>query len=533
MLLELRVRNLGVIADLELSLGPGMTAVTGETGAGKTLVVDAIELLVGGRAEPSMVRTGEDEATVEGRFVVDDAETVVRRVVSAQGRSRAYIDGAMATVTELAALGASLVDLHGQHAHQSLLSTAAQRDALDVFGAIDLAPLRDAHAAVAQVRARLEELGGDPHEQAREADLLAFQVDEITRADLRDENEEGSLEESEDRLANATALREAAAVAYGHLRDDDGASDRARAALGALGQHAALAAARERLTGLVAELDDAADEMRALGEEVEDDPEALADVRARRQLLIELRRKYGDTLAEVMRFGEDAAARLADLQGRDAEVAALMAQLDAVAKARRKAAKPAGAAIEGHLQGLALPRATLSISVEGEPPGDDVAFVFAANPGEQALPLRKVASGGELARVMLALRLVLTSGPPTMVFDEVDAGIGGEAAVAVGQALAALGAERQVLVVTHLPQVAAFADAQVQVVKQDAGDRVIAAATRLDDNDRVVELSRMLAGDADSAAARKHAKELLASARKSQGGAQRSRIDTGLGGRAG
>jgi DNA repair protein RecN (Recombination protein N) len=503
--------------------------VTGETGAGKTLVVDAIELLVGGRAEPSMVRTGEDEAIVEGRFVVDDAETVVRRVVSAHGRSRAYIDGAMATVTELAALGASLVDLHGQHAHQSLLSTGAQRDALDAFGAIDLTPLRDAHAAVAQVRARLEELGGDPHERARQVDLLAFQVDEITRAALNDENEEASLEESEDRLANATALREAAALAYGHLRDEDGASDRARAALGALGQRAAFGAARERLTGLVAELDDAADEIRALGEEVEDDPEALAGVRARRQLLVELRRKYGDTLAEVMRFGEEAATRLAELQGRDAEVAALLAQFDAataaeraaaeaVAKARRKAAKPAGAAIEGHLQGLALPRATLSIGVEGEPPGDDVAFVFAANPGEQALPLRKVASGGELARVMLALRLVLTSGPPTMVFDEVDAGIGGEAAVAVGQALAALGAERQVLVVTHLPQVAAFADAQVQVVKQDAGDRVIAAATRLDDNDRVVELSRMLAGDADSAAARKHAKELLASARKRRAG---------------
>jgi DNA repair protein RecN (Recombination protein N) len=269
--------------------------------------------------------------------------------------------------------------------------------------------------------------------------------------------------------------------------------------------------------------------MRSTGEGVEDDPEALAQVRARRQLLIELRRKYGDTLAEVMRFGDDAAARLAELQGRDAEVAALLEQLDAaakdeqraaevVAKARRKAAAPAAKAIEQHLQQLALPRATLTISVEGDAPGDDVAFVFAANPGEQALPLRKVASGGELARVMLALRLVLTSGPPSMVFDEVDAGIGGEAAVAVGQALAALGAQRQVLVVTHLPQVAAFADAQVQVVKQDAGDRVIAEATRLDDDDRVVELSRMLAGDSDSAAARKHAKELLASARKRRAG---------------
>jgi DNA repair protein RecN (Recombination protein N) len=255
----------------------------------------------------------------------------------------------------------------------------------------------------------------------------------------------------------------------------------------------------------------------------------LARVRARRQLLLQLRRKYGETIDDVIRFGAGAAARLADLQSRDEEVAALTARLDAataderaaataVAAEREAAAAPAAGAIQRHLRDLALPRATLSITVEGDPPCDDVAFVFAANPGEASLALRKVASGGELARVMLALRLVLTSGPPTMVFDEVDAGVGGEAAVAVGQALASLGENRQVLVVTHLPQVAAFADAQVQVVKQDAGERVVAMASRLNDSDRVVELSRMLAGDADSAAARKHAKELLAAARKRRAG---------------
>ncbi|HVV35571.1 MAG TPA: DNA repair protein RecN [Acidimicrobiales bacterium] len=529
MLVELRVRNLGVIADLELVLGPGMTAVTGETGAGKTLVVDAIELLVGGRADASMVRAGEGEAVVEGRFVRGDEEVVVRRVVSAQGRSRAYVNGAMATVGELAALGAEFVDLHGQHAHQSLLSAAAQRDALDAFAGIDLSALRAARAERAQLRARLDELGGDPHARAREIDLLAFQVDEIAQAALDDPNEEAALEAAEDRLANTVALREAAATAYAELRDDGAAGDRVRAALSALGHHATFAGVRSRLEGLVAELDDAAAELRTTAEDVEDDPAALAEVRARRQLLVELRRKYGDTVEEVMVFGQRAESRLAELRGRDAETATLAVQLDdaakaerraalAVAKARRAAAAPAGAAIESHLHALALPRAELSISVEGDAPADDVAFVFAANPGEQALPLRKVASGGELARVMLALRLVLTSGPPTMVFDEVDAGIGGEAAIAVGQALASLGEQRQVLVVTHLPQVAAFADAQVQVVKQDAGDRVVAAASRLDDADRVVELSRMLAGDSESAAARKHAKELLESARKRRAG---------------
>lgn len=529
MLVDLRVRNLGVIADLELELGPGMTAVTGETGAGKTLVVDAIELLVGGRAEAAMVRGGEDEAVVEGRFAVRGDEIVLRRVVSAQGRSRAYIDGAMATVAELASRGEALLDLHGQHAHQSLLGAAAQRDALDTFGGVDHTPLRAARATRARIMRRLDELGGDPRARARELDLLAFQVEEITQAQLTSSDEEETLATVEDRLANAAMLRDAAVVAYGRIQDDDGASDRIRSAAAELGQAPAFAAAQERLRGVVAELDDVAVELRRAAETIEEDPAALAEVRTRRQQLIELRRKYGDTLDDVVAFGEQAAHRLTELRGRDAESEALGAQLSklqdaeraaavAVANARAAAAGPAGAAVEAHLRQLALPRAALSITVAGDPPCDDVAFVFAANAGEAALPLRKVASGGELARVMLALRLVLTAGPPTMVFDEVDAGIGGEAAVAVGQALALLGQDRQVLVVTHLPQVAAFADAQVQVVKHDVGDRVVANANRLGADDRVVELSRMLAGDPDSTVARKHAKELLAAAKKRRAG---------------
>ena len=530
MLLEMRVRNLGVIADLQLEFGPGMTAVTGETGAGKTLVVEAIELLVGGRAEPAMVRAGESEAVIEGRFLDGGGdEVVVRRVISAQGRSRAYIDGAMATAAELAARGEALVDLHGQHTHQSLLAATAQREALDAFAGVDLRPLLDARQLTARVRSRLDELGGDPRERAREIDLLSFQLDEIAGAQLTSSAEEPGLDAAEDRLANAAALREAGAAAYAHLNDEHGATDRIRAAANLVGHHATFASVAERMHGLVAELDDAAAELRVVAESVEEDPEELARVRARRQLLLELRRKYGETIEDVIAFGEAAAVRLAELRGRDDEVAALSAELEAalvdertvataIAEARRSAARPAGDAIESHLHGLALPRATLSIAVDGEPPCDDVSFMFCANPGETPLPLRKVASGGELARVMLALRLVLTSGPPTMVFDEVDAGIGGEAAVAVGEALAALGAQRQVLVVTHLPQVAAYADAQVQVVKQDAGERVVAVATSLAGDDRVVELSRMLAGDPDSAAARNHAKELLAAARKKRAG---------------
>ena len=529
MLVELRVQELGVIADLHLVFGPGMTAVTGETGAGKTLVVDAIELLVGGRADPSLVRTGAAEAIIEGRFDVDGHEVVLRRVVPTNGRSRAYIDGAMATVAELAEAGASLVDLHGQHAHQSLLGTAAQRGALDAFGSIDLTAWRGARAEVAAIDERLRELGGDPRERARELDLLAFQVDEIDQAGLDSPDEEAALETAEETLANAVAHREAAASAYGLLNDEDGATDRVRSALGAITNRAPFDVVAERLRNALAELDDLAREMRATAEGIDEDPEALARVRARRQLFVELRRKYGATIAEVVQYGDDARRRLDALRGHDAEVARLLearddaaraerVAADAIAHARRKHAPAASAAVQDHLRELALPRAVIDINVEGDAPADDVAFLFAANPGEPALPLRKVASGGELARVMLALRLVLTEGPPTMVFDEVDAGIGGEAAVAVGEALARLGDERQVLVVTHLPQVAAFADAQVQVIKADAGDRVVAQAERLTDADRVVELSRMLAGDADSAAARRHAKELLAAGRKRRAG---------------
>ena len=529
MLVELRVRDLGVIADLQLEFGAGMTAVTGETGAGKTLVVDAIELLVGGRADPAVVRTGAEEAVIEGRFLVNDDETILRRVVSAQGRSRAYVDGAMATVGELAERGASLVDLHGQHAHQSLLSGAAQRAALDAFAGVDLLPLRDARAEVARLRARLEELGGDPRERARELDLLAFQVDEIAAARIEALDEEVALEQSEEQLANAAAYREAAAVAYATVNDDGGATDRLRTALAEVSHRPALAAVAERLRGALADLDDVARDLRETAESIDDDPEELARVRARRQLLIELRRKYGETLGDVIAFAGEAEQRLATLRGYDAEAASLTAALDdawrseaaaaeVIARARRAAAPQAAAAVESYVRELALPRATLTIVVDGDPPADDVTFLFCANPGETALPLRKVASGGELARVMLALRLVLTAGPPTLVFDEVDAGVGGEAAAAVGRALAKLGDDGQVLVVTHLPQVAAFADAQIQVVKEDAGERVIASAAPLAGDDRVVELSRMLAGDSDSAAARKHAKELLAAAKKRRAG---------------
>jgi len=522
MLHELHIEALGVIEDLTVVFGPGMTALTGETGAGKTMLIEAIELLVGGRADPVLVRPGAEEARVEARFVIDDSEIVLARVVPREGRSRAYVDNRLATVAALAEHGQRLVDLHGQHAHQSLLSTVVQREALDRFGSIDVGPLRSARSRGAEIDAELSKLGGDERARAREIDLLRYQLEELERANLQDPDEDETLSEVEDTLADAAAHREAAMRVVTQLTDDGGALDGVRSAQASLGARAPFAGAASRLKAVAAELDDIASELRGAAESIEEDPLRLDQVRERRQLLVELRRKYGDTLADVIAERESIGDRLRELESyaqRAADLEALRADARreerraaaALGAARRAEAPRLAAAVESHLGALALPKARLGVEV-GDDPGDEVRFLLAANPGSPLLPLTKVASGGELARTMLALRLVLSGAPETLVFDEVDAGVGGEAAVAVGRALAELGQDHQVFVVTHLPQVAAFADTQVQVAKRVRKGVTVTGAQVLSAEERVVELSRMLAGRADSSSARAHASELLAAA---------------------
>ncbi|MCY4516885.1 MAG: DNA repair protein RecN [Acidimicrobiaceae bacterium] len=521
MLAELSVRNLGVITGADLVLGDGMTALTGETGAGKTLVVQAVQLLMGGRADPAMVRAGAAEAIVEGRFVSPDgSERVLRRIIPATGRSRAYLDGAMASAPELAELGTDLVDLHGQHQHQSLLRARTQREALDRWGGIDLRPLAAAREELRVLRENLAALGGDARARAQEIDLLRYQVDEITAARLDDPCELERITEREDLLADAASHLADGHGARQELSGDDGAIDRLGSAAALLASRKAFAPVSDRLAAVAAELDDTVAQLRSVLETIEDDPQALADVRARHQLLRELTRKYGDTLAEVASFGARAAERLSQLE-RHAELAAELeegivaaqrrveAEAHAVAAARRAAAPGLAAAASEHLASLALAAGTLQVNVSGEGPSDNVELAFSANRGVAPGPLSKVASGGELARVMLALRLVLTAGPPTLVFDEVDAGIGGETALAVGQALANLAEHHQVLVVTHLPQVAAFAHSQVAVRKTDDGDAVASDLVAVAGQDRVSELARMLAGQPAWASGRQHATELL------------------------
>lgn len=565
MLHELRVRQLGVIEDLALVLGPGMTALTGETGAGKTLVVEALQLLLGARADAFLVRPGAAEATVEGRFSFavphgeGDEEVVLRRAVPAEGKSRGYIDGSMAAAAALAERAQALVDLHGQHSQQSLLSGGAQRSALDRFASTAslLAQRAEAHQAVKQVESLMAEVGGDPAARAREMEFLHYQLGELERAAIVGPGEDEELAAEQDVLAGAATYRQAAELAYQELAEEQGALDRLGQSVSRLSGQGPWGKERERLRDLASELADAAAELRRRAEDLEDDPARLEEVVRRRLLLGELRRKYagpGGDLAAVVDFQEAAAARLAHLEGLEGAAAELserhrvaLARLDvasrALGQARRTAAAGLGRAVERNLARLAMPKARFEVSVGGDADGagrlgqahqaalagEEVTFLLAANPGSPLLPLAKVASGGELARAMLALRLALlgagpgpaaggraaaADGPFTLVFDEVDAGVGGEAALAVGRALSELSRAYQVLVVTHLPQVAAFAHHQVVVRKEQSQGSTRSVASQVEGQDRVTELARMLSGRPGSQTGRHHAAELLALATK-------------------
>ena len=465
------------------------------------MVTEAINLLIGGRAEPTLVRPGAAEAVVEGRFVdASGAEFVVKRVIPADGRSRAYLNGSLSTAAVLAETTGPLIEIHGQHGHQTLLRAPARRAALDRFGRIDASPLRAVRDALRTAEAALGELGGDEFARAREIELLEFQVSEIAGARIADAAEDERLAARELLLGNATAIGEAAEAAIELLSADGPAGLAVGEAMAELDPSGPLAGARERLYSVQAELADVVTELRAVFSSIEDDPEALQEVQARRELLTGLRRKYGPSLGDVVTFGESAEARLLDLRNHGAKaeelsrhIDDLRGELDRVAAellAARQAAAP-GLAVEvlGELRELALPKARFEVEVAGQS-GADVDFLVSMNPGSPLLPVAKVASGGELSRVMLALQLVVGGDAGSVVYDEVDSGVGGAAALAIGKALAGVGRKHQVLVVTHLPQVAACADHQVQITKTVRGETTITELHDLDRDGRVIELAR-------------------------------------------
>jgi DNA repair protein RecN (Recombination protein N) len=529
-LTELRVENLGIIGELTVALGDGLTAITGETGAGKTLLVDALDLLCGGRADPQAVRDGAKEARVEGRFVVGDEEFVLARVVPLEGRSRGYVNGRLATAAELSELGRQLVDLHGQHAHQSLLTPAEQRALLDQFAGARagnaLAKVRAARARIRQIDDELAGMGGDDRARLREVDLLRYQIEEIDAAQLSDSDEDARLDGEEQLLVGAEAHREALQAARDALAGP--AEDALGDAVASLTGREPFVAMADRVRALQAEVAEAAHDIRTAAEAIVADPERLAEVQERRARLREIMRKYGPTITDVVAYAAESRDRLAALEQHEARAAALDAErlsageavvraAQALTKVRRSSSGPLAEQVTGQLRELAMPAATFTVSVEPaectDDGADDVTFLLAPNPGEPPRPLARAASGGELSRAMLALRVVLSEAPPTLVFDEVDAGVGGEAGTAVGRALAVLGDRHQVLCVTHLAQVAAFAGSQVSVTKREVRGRTLADAELVLDDARVNEISRMLAGDEGSAHARRHARELLQKAK--------------------
>ncbi|MEP7032727.1 MAG: DNA repair protein RecN [Actinomycetota bacterium] len=547
MLRELHISGLGVVEDCDLELHPGLNVLTGETGAGKTMVTVGLALALGQRASASLVREDADAARVQARFespseLRDDAEgtgwardgeIVLARSVSADGRSSARIGGQLAPVSALAEVGRGLVEVHGQHQAQRLLSTSAQAAFLDRWAGSEhvatLTELRVEHERLRSAVERLEQLAEMERERERELDLLAHQIGEIESIGPRD-GEIEELEVEEARLAHAERLLERAGEAEIALTSDDAALDalaRATAALSAAGEidpeARELGGRATEVTELAAEL---ARDVRVYRERTALDPARLQEVRERIQALRSLSRKYGETEADVLAFLEVARARVEVLAGagderRDLELevlerrASVAALADRVSAARAKAAPGLGAAIRGELVELGMEGALVEIELERlaeiGPGGAERAEVrFAGGPGQSLLPLAKVASGGELSRMMLAFRSVLVDldDVPTLVFDEVDAGIGGRAGIAVGRRLATLARTRQVLVVTHLPQIASFADRHIRVTKRSG----TASVDVLEDTERVAELSRMLAGLPGSGSAAMHAEELLAEA---------------------
>lgn len=562
MLTELVVEGLGVIERADLELDAGCSALTGETGAGKTLLVAAVGLLLGDRGDRTMVREGAAETRVEGRFVVPadhdargvllahglvsesaahgEQEIVLTRVVAADGRSaKARINGRLVTTAVLAEVGRSLVEIAGQHHARGLSSSAVQRFLLDAFcgpeaQALAVEVARQVREAKRTQRA-VEELVAGERARERELDVLRYEIAEIDAVELR-EQESVELITQAGRLENAEARAMATSAAVEALSGEAGASELLAQAERVLEQVSAVDETVGELSGRLRsaalEVTDVASELGRLV--VEPDPEALEAARQRLEVIARLKRKYGDDERAILVYLADARRRVEELEAATTDLERLQGDGDAqleraeelaarLSELRADGAPRLAQALGDLLPDLALPAARCRVGLEQRPlyegGCESVELLVSTNPGEPLNPLAKVASGGELSRITLALHLLTSSRGRVMVFDEVDAGVGGRAAQAVGRALARLSSDSrdQVLVVTHLPQVAAFADAQYRVTKEQSADRSGVAVVRVEGDDRLEELSRMLAGMPESARAKHHAEELLHIAREVAG----------------
>jgi len=546
MLRYLRIRNLAVIEQVQVEFEPGLNVLTGETGAGKSVLVEAVGLLLGGRASSDLVRTGADVAQVEAQFQDGDTEVVLRRDVTAQGRSRAFVNGSLVTAGALREFSDRLVELHGQHEHQILMDPESHLTLLDTYAGLenDLAGVGEAFSKLQALKTELRALQLDERQKAARVDLLAFQRDEIARARIQpDEDEE--LTATRQVLVNAEKLQRLSGEAYAALYESDGAVLGALTAIWRrLGDLAALdprvAPYLETREAIKSQLEDLAFFLRGYADDIDASPARLQEVEDRLVLLERLKRKYGPTLSDVIAHHDTAVQDLEGLAGLDAraeavagEVTAAGAQyLDrarALSAARRTAADRFASALEGSLSELAMGRTQFAVRFEPPPATEDgwtaagfdrAEILVSPNPGEELRPLARIASGGELSRVMLALRsLSVTAGTGrALVFDEVDAGIGGRAADDVGRKLQKLGRDAQVLCITHLPQIAACAGAHYRVSKNVREGRTVTAVHRLAERERAEELARMMAGGTVTESVLASARELLASRQSTREG---------------
>ncbi|MHB0885125.1 MAG: DNA repair protein RecN [Bacillota bacterium] len=570
MLLELSIENFALIEKLRLEFGPGLNVLTGETGAGKSIIIDAVEMVLGGRASAEVVRMGADRALIEALFEagdgparmaadevgapVEDGTLILVRELPAGGRSTNRLNGRLATAQMVKEVAQYLVDLHGQHEHQSLLRPERHIDLLDSFGGAELTALRDQVAAQHQEwRRLLRELAGfvgDEKDKARRQDILQFQWQEIDGAKLGPTEEE-DLDAERRVLAAAEKLFQTAAEAYavlyeGEDRGGDPVVDRLAKVLSPLEEAAGidrnLRPLFEAIEAARFQIEEAAREIGRYRDGVEFNPARLDETERRLDLIGQLKRKYGNTVAEVLKYRDEVAAELERLDNAEGHIARLREDIakaraelgrlcEKLGQIRRQVAQDLEGAVGEELAGLGMERTIFRVQFaesedpDGVPAGgrtlvagakgtDEVEFLFSANPGEPPRPLARIISGGEMARVMLALKAILArvDQVPTLIFDEIDAGVGGLAAHSVADKLARLGQVRQVLCVTHLAQIAAVADRHFAITKTVQGDRTTTAVRRLDGQERVDEITRMLGGTADSRATREHALELLAAA---------------------
>ncbi len=552
MLIDLRIRDYAVVDDLSLELKPGLNVLSGETGAGKSIIVGALSLLVGERASSQSVRAGADRAVVEAVFdvgAVDGVEDrllslgfpteegllLLRREVALEGRNRAWVNGSPATASAVGELGALLLDIHGQHEHQSLLKPRSQRAILDVYGGAKAlaAEVSALHEVLSSRMAELEEKRTRIEELEARAEFLRYQLNEIESAQIQ-VGEEDALEEEARRLEHAEELVQGARTLYEALyAGDDSLSDRISSLGHLLGRLArldsALAGPSRGLEEAYHLLSEAGQALGSYASNIDHDPLRLEEVRSRQDLVFRLKRKYGPELEDVLATGRRVKAEIGELEESSFDVRKLeeavretrsvfQERVETLTAMRREAGERLGEAVGKVLPELGLPGAVIEVvlsplSEPGAGGGERVEFLVSLNPGFDPGPLSRIASGGELSRVMLALKAILAGVDrvPTLIFDEIDAGIGGEVALRVADKLRAVAEHHQVFVITHLPQLASRADHQLSVQKAEVAGLASTTVRELTGSERVREVARMLGGDPDSATSRDHARELLGS----------------------